>query len=173
MIGANGIGNLHHQRGFTLLEMMIALSIVAILTVIAIPMFRDSALRNTLTVQSNDLVAGALTARSEAIKRRAAVSLCASTDNLTCTNTRWERGWIVRATDGTIVQIHKAAPTGFLINADSTNISFDASGLAASLANLTICRATPSAGNQERVITINATGKSSIAKTSTGICTTP
>lgn len=173
MISTSHIDNHHRQRGFTLLEMMTALAIAAILTVIAIPMFRDSSLRNTLTVQSNDLVAGALTARSEAIKRRASVSLCSSTDNLTCTNTRWERGWIVRATDGTVVQVHKAAPTGFLINADSTNISFDASGLAASLANMTICRATPYAGNQERVITINATGKSSIAKTTTGICTTP
>jgi len=171
MTGASSIGNPHHQQGFTLLEMMIALAIAAILIVIAIPTFRDSTLRSTLTVQSNDLVAGALTARSEAIKRRAAVSLCASTDNLTCTNSRWERGWIVRAADGTVVQVHKAAPTGFLINADSTNISFDASGLAASLANLTVCRATPSVGSQERVITINATGKSSISKTTTGSCT--
>lgn len=173
MTCAKPVGNHHLPKGFTLLEMMIALAIAAVLTVIAIPMFRDSSLRNTLTVQSNDLVAGALLARSEAIKRRAAVAFCASSDKLTCTDTRWEAGWIVRAADGTVVQYHKAAPSGFLINADSTNISFAASGLSASLATMTICRSSPSAGNQERVITINATGKSAIAKTSTGICAAP
>lgn len=167
------LGNTHFQPGFTLLEMMVALGIMAILAVIAVSTFRDSSLRTTLTTQSNDLVVGALLARSEAIKRKQSVSLCSSTDNSTCTDTRWEAGWIVRATDGTVVQVHKASPTGYLINADSTNISFDSSGLAASLTSLTVCRSSPSAGNQERVITVNATGKSSIAKTSTGICTLP
>lgn len=158
------------QRGFSLLELMMALAIAAILLAVAIPSFRDSSLRSTLTVQSNDLVAGALLARSEAIKRRAAVSLCSSSDALTCTSSRWEAGWIVRATDGTVILIHKAAPSGFLINASANDISFSSSGLAASLTTLTVCRSTPSPGNQERSITINATGKSSVTKTTTGVC---
>lgn len=159
------------QRGFTLLEMIVTMAIVAILSAIAVPMFRDSSLRSTLTVQSNDLVAAALLARSEAIKRRASVSLCTSTDALTCTDSRWEAGWIIRAADGTVVLVHKAAPSGFLINGSAINISFASSGLAASLTTLTVCRATPSVGSQERDITINATGKSSITKTTTGACT--
>jgi type IV fimbrial biogenesis protein FimT len=126
-----------------------------------------------LTTQSNDLVAGALLARSEAIKRKASVSLCSSSNNTTCTATRWEAGWIVRATDGTVIQTHKAAPTGYIINADSTTISFGSSGLAANLTTMTVCRSSPTEGNQERVITINATGKSSVAKTTTGVCTIP
>lgn len=158
------------QRGFTLLELMVALTISAVLLAVAIPSFRDSSLRSTLTVQSNDLVSAALLARSEAIKRRAAVSLCSSTDNATCTNSRWEAGWIIRATDGTVILIHKAAPSGFLINASAKNISFASSGLAASLTTLTVCRSNPSPGRQERSITINATGKSSITKTTTGVC---
>ncbi len=157
------------QRGFTLLELMITVTIIAIITGLAIPSFSDTILKSRLTSQARDLLAGSLIARSEAIKRNQTVTLCASSNGNSCSGT-WANGWIVITTDNTIVHAHKAAPTGFLINSPLTSITFRASGLGASMTTLTICKATPIVGKEERVLTISGTGRPSLAKTLMGTC---
>lgn len=157
------------QRGFTLLELMITAAILAILTGLAIPAFSEIILKNRLTSQARDLLAGSLIARSEAIKRNQTVTLCASSDGSTCTGT-WVNGWIVLTADNTLVHSHAAAPPGFLINSALTSITFSSSGLGATMANLTICKATPAAGSEERVVSVSGTGRPSITKTRAGVC---
>lgn len=56
------------QRGVTLIELMIALSIVAIVAAIAIPSFQDLVERNRLSTSSNELLGLLQLARAEAIK---------------------------------------------------------------------------------------------------------
>lgn len=158
-----------NQRGFTLIELMITVTIMAILTAMAIPSFSEVILKSTLTNQARDLMASSLLARSEAIKRNQTVTLCASSNGSTCGGT-WTNGWIVLTTDNIVVHSHKAAPTGFLINSALTSITFSASGLGATMATLTVCKATPAVGKEERLLSISGTGRPSISKAQAGVC---
>jgi type IV fimbrial biogenesis protein FimT len=68
------------QRGFTLVELMLAIAIFAILLAIAVPSFRDASLGSRLSSIANNMIASAQLARSEAIKRNAVITLCASSN---------------------------------------------------------------------------------------------
>lgn len=84
------------QRGFSLLELMITLSVAAILLVIAVPNFRNLMHRSQVSSASNELVASLSYARTEAITRGQLVSMCSSTDNESCAdNATFESGWII------------------------------------------------------------------------------
>jgi type IV fimbrial biogenesis protein FimT len=90
--------------GFSLVELMIVIAIVAILLVIALPSFRDTFNRNRITTESNDLVTAFTLARSEAITRTVPVSVCPSSTGTSCIGTGaaadWGRGWIVFVDQG-------------------------------------------------------------------------
>lgn len=159
------------ESGFTLIELMITLSVMAILLAIAVPSFQDVALSSKLTVLANDFVASAQLARSEAIKRNRPATLCASSDGASCTGA-WSDGWVVLRDDGAVITTGKKLPTGFVMSGNVTSISFSATGVGANpvTATLTICRKTPSVGSRERVVSISTTGRPSVAKTTTGLC---
>jgi type IV fimbrial biogenesis protein FimT len=56
-------------RGFGLIELIIGISIVAILTALALPSFREVGMRMTTSEHTNDLVGALTMAKSEAVKR--------------------------------------------------------------------------------------------------------
>jgi type IV fimbrial biogenesis protein FimT len=61
--------------GFTLLELIVAISIAGILMALAIPSFRDMMRNNRLTTYANEFVTALNIARSEAVKRGVSVSV--------------------------------------------------------------------------------------------------
>ncbi len=86
------------NSGFTLIELIITVSIVAILVSIAAPSFRTMLENNRATTTTNELVSALLLARSEALKRRNNISICTSTDQATCAGNGerdFSKGWIV------------------------------------------------------------------------------
>lgn len=167
------------QQGFTLIELMVTLAILAILLGVAVPAFHEVTLNSKLRSHSNSLVASALLARSEAIKRNSIVRMCVSTDGVACATGGWEQGWVVyhdvnnnNTLDAgeAVLRYENAASSGYRILSAVESIVFLPSGVGASQATLKVCRATPNAGAQEREVTISATGRTSVTKTTTATC---
>lgn len=84
--------------GFTLIELMVTISVLAILITIAIPSFTATINRNRLATSANGLVGGFQLARSEAVRRGGRVVLCPTASlgpgTPTCSPGSWEK-WIV------------------------------------------------------------------------------
>ena len=164
-------GSRKHARGMTIIEMMITLVVLAIITALAVPSFRNASLGSRLSASANDLLASVQLARSEAIKRNVAATLCASSNGTTCAASGgWEQGWVVRAA-GAVIQTQQALPDGFLVTqtGGTLPLNFQPIGIGATAAVFTVCRDDP-LGSQERVVTVTAAGSAYVTRTETGTC---
>jgi len=82
--------------GFTLVELLVVLTVLVILQSLAVPSFVGTINSMRLTTAANALFSSLLLARSEAIKRDARVVVCKSGDGVVCaTSGGWEQGWMV------------------------------------------------------------------------------
>lgn len=88
-------------RGFTLIELMVSLTVASILLGIAIPAFRSFLQNDRDTGQVNSLVESLSYARSEAVKRASpnGVTVCQSANQTACDAGPWTEGWIVTYID--------------------------------------------------------------------------
>ncbi|MDD2162199.1 GspH/FimT family pseudopilin [Pseudomonas sp. MIL19] len=157
-------------RGFTLVELMIVLAVLAVLLGIAAPSMSQFTFSGKLRSYSNEVVASAVLARSEAIKRNQVVTLCVSSNGTSCAAGSWESGWIVRSSGGEVVHRQKTITDGFKIIGSVSSIAFQPSGVGSTVATLKVCRATPSLGNQESEIAISATGRTAVKRQSSSSC---
>ena len=161
-------------KGFTLVELMVSISIMAILVGVAAPSFNEVVLGSKLGSYTNNLVASSNLARGEAIKRNDAVTLCVSINGTSCGagSAGWEQGWVVLSSGGTVIQRQAPTASGFKVTESSglTTLTFQPTGVGATQATLTVCRRTPTVGTQERVVSISATGRTSIRKTTNSSC---
>ncbi|MCW8923535.1 MAG: GspH/FimT family pseudopilin [Gammaproteobacteria bacterium] len=87
--------------GYSLIELMVALAVAAILIGVGLPQMSVFFKGNRMVTNANDLLAGLHLARSEAIKRNSRVSICKSTNAdaamPTCATGAegWDEGWFV------------------------------------------------------------------------------
>ena len=87
--------------GFTVVELVIAVAIVALLAALALPSFREVGVRMAVTDNTNDLVGALNVARSEAVKRGRAAAVIANGGD-------WNNGWqviVAKTTAGGIQQV--------------------------------------------------------------------
>jgi type IV fimbrial biogenesis protein FimT len=83
-------------RGFTLIEMMIALVIFALLLTFALPAYRDWIAAQQLANHAHFIADTLDLARSEAIKHGYRVNVCKSHDGRLCADEGgWEQGWLL------------------------------------------------------------------------------
>lgn len=75
-------------RGFTMMELMIVVAIVAMLAAIAAPSFRETLANSRVKTVATDIHLSLMRARSEAIKRNADVTVAAIGGD-------WTAGWTV------------------------------------------------------------------------------
>ena len=86
--------------GFTLIELMITIAIVAVIAMIGIPAMGDFILNNRIRSQSGNLMLQLAHARSEAIRTASRVTICPGqvsdvTGDPVCNGTTaWENGWV-------------------------------------------------------------------------------
>lgn len=88
-----------HALGFTLIELMAAIMILAILSFIAAPNMSTLVKSNRLDSSATVLMRSMIAARSEAIARNQPVVICSSANGSSCTTGGWENGWISFADD--------------------------------------------------------------------------
>lgn len=79
------------KNGFTLIDLMIVIILIAIGAALAAPSFSNIIRETRLTTQANNLLASLQLARSEAVSRGIRVTILSSSD----TDQVWEGGWKV------------------------------------------------------------------------------
>lgn len=125
------------NTGFSLIELMVVIAIVAVLLTLGLPSFQGSLRSNRIATTSNELLASLALARSEAVRGTRGGGVCSSTDGASCGG-NWNNGWLVwTETDGngvlgageTVVRYIQSKPK--LTLAGSANaIAFDSRGRA-------------------------------------------
>jgi type IV fimbrial biogenesis protein FimT len=89
----------HHIAGFSLIKFTSSLMLVAMLALGMAPVYYQFMNNYRATNFTNTLVHSLQVARSKAVHRAAAVSVCASDNGRTCTDTPWSDGYIVFSDD--------------------------------------------------------------------------
>jgi len=154
--------SMRHVRGFTLVELMVTIVVLAILVTAAFPSFIDLIRNNRLTTQANDFVASLRFARAEAVKRGVNVNVAALAPAADGTD-EWGGGWqIVDAPSGEVLRRHVALDSDNTLNS-AGNIStyqFRPDGGVASGDTLELCDSRRENG---RGITITRVGRVAIS----------
>lgn len=148
------------QRGFTLVELMVVVSILAIILGAAAPSFRAFLEGQQLKGLAYDLTTDLFLARSEALKRNASVSIARS-------GSSWSAGWTTAA-DGTHERISTRNASGLAVTVSGApaSITFDANGRVSAPA--TEVRVTLTSNGASRCVELDLSGR---ARSSVGACT--
>jgi type IV fimbrial biogenesis protein FimT len=169
-------------RGFTLVELMVSVVIVAVVAAVAVPAFTDMATTHRLSSYAASLAASAQLARSEAVKVNKAVTMCRSAnptaDAAVCASSGgWQQGWIVfRDDDGDgvkdaaepILLRQEALSADYSVNSDGSNaLTFLPSVVGTTSANFVIYRSRPTVSGSMRCLRISSTGRVAV-ETGTG-----
>lgn len=89
---------MNKARGFTLVELLVSIAILAVLTGIGVPSYQYIANSSRISSEINALLGDMQYARAEAIKEGQTVTVCSSTTGASCNTsgvTAWQGGWIV------------------------------------------------------------------------------
>ena len=175
------------QPGFSLVELMVVVAVLALLAAIAGPSMARLVDSTRLTAFSNDLLAAMYLARSEAIKRNERAVLCKASTAVACSDSGgWEQGWLVfhdpnnngvRDAAETVIHYTQALPGGVRLTGNvpvANYISFTPSGRtrlingAFQMGTLTLCK--PAADTEGRQIVINNAGRPRVNRVPAGIC---
>ena len=108
------------ERGFTLIELMVTVSVLAILLAVAAPSFSSFVAGQKVKSASNDLTTALILARSEAIKRNADIVIAPVTAD------SWASGWSVTAAGTTLLQ--QQALFGVSLTKTPSTITYRSSG---------------------------------------------
>ena len=119
------------QRGFTLIELMLVVTIAAVMLGIGVPAFREFMATQRVKNTAFDFAAALLLARSEAVKRNTAVTLAQAGGS-------WADGWTVVAGANTLHA--KDAPTGVTVTPTdpaTVTVAFQGNGRISAAADVT------------------------------------
>lgn len=109
-------------RGFTLIELMTVITVLALLSMAAVPGLQSIIAGQRARAATNDLVADLLMTRSEAVKRNKDVSLSRTT-------TDWVDGWAIQTVaTSELISKRSAVGGGITITRSPASITYDGAG---------------------------------------------
>jgi type IV fimbrial biogenesis protein FimT len=173
MANAGSRANRHRRSGFTLLELIMTMTVGAILLAIGVPSFRYVTSANRASSEINGLLGDMQFARGEAIKEGQTVTICAAANGAPpCLGTTaWQNGWIVFSDvagngvfGGTdvLLKMQKTFSNTDVLNADNgiTSVTFSREGFTSSLPGPVIFRlqTTPVNVNYTRCLSATIVG---------------
>ena len=140
------LGHKIRESGVTLIELLVAITVFVILSTLAVPAYEFIMASSHIADESNSLAGTLWAARSSAIENGEPVTLCASSNGTTCTDTAWQDGWIVftdynndQTVDpgDTIRQVRSAftSPDTVVPSQQISSITFNREGFAAGVPN--------------------------------------
>ena len=146
---------MHRAKGFSLIELMIVLSVVAILVSIAAPSFRTAMLNSRLSSTTSTLYSALQMARSEAVTQRTTIRVCAANDaNSACANsTNWSNGALIMR-GATLLRVIPLANTDVTVESSGNNVDYNGDGTTTAT-TITVS----DSRNQPRQIKINVIGQ--------------
>lgn len=171
-----------HAAGFTLVELMVTIVVLAILLAIGIPAFASLIASNRLTSATNELIASLQAARTEALRRNARVTVCPAAPNANACSGAWRDGWMafVDQTPGNAPApesandiLFRGGPlhTGIVVVANaplSSYVSFSADGMSKQLngaflaSTLRVCSTSTALTNDRRARDLDLLGSGGI-----------
>jgi type IV fimbrial biogenesis protein FimT len=130
-----------------LVELVTVIAMVGVLMAIGVPSYRYVTNSNRMSSEVNGLLGDLQYARAEAIKEGSPVTVCVSTDGISCSTTNnWESGWLVfsdfngsatRTTNEPILRVQATFNNGDTFKASGTPpltaVTFNREGFAAGL----------------------------------------
>jgi type IV fimbrial biogenesis protein FimT len=141
------------RSGFTLIEMMVTITVAAILLTIGIPSFQYVTSSNRASSEINGLLGDMQFARGEAIREGQTVTICAAVNGAPpCLGTTaWENGWIVFSDVGVpgvfggndvLLKIQKTFSNTDTLTADNgiNSVTFSREGFTSTLPGAVIFR---------------------------------
>ena len=175
------------QNGFSLLELITAVAVAAIVVSLGVPSMTSLVRGNRIVAHTNDFVSTVHTARAEAVNNVLQVTVCKSTDQATCNNAAsWHDGWIVfvdndgdevrdlGGTPETLIRAHEALAGANTLQSAAFDdwIAFRPDGLAigstGNAGTFSLCNA--DGAFYGRDISISRTGSSSVGDNADGAC---
>ncbi len=164
------------QQGFTLLEMMVTITIAGILLAIAVPALGTFIRGSRVSGSARDFVVDFSQARNEAILRATTVSVCTSSDLATCDGSGWNSGRLVFVDGGTVGTVDPGDQILSVTRPLNSALTTTASGVAAGnvltyspqgrltgIGQITVC----ATGQQQRNVNIRASGSATLDRTNT------
>ena len=150
-------------RGFTLIELVTAITVMAVLAGLALPTFRGFVANQRIRNASFDLMAALTLVRSEAITRGGNVSITKKA------GTRWDEGWTVVDAADAKVQVQDGRNNISITDSlDRDTITYGKDGrIVTASTKFTIAPSAEVAGVSSRCVAI---GLSGVPSSSVGAC---
>jgi len=162
---------LHPRRGFTLIELIVSVTVAGILAAIAVPAFSNFVQNDRDVAQVNSLVESLNYARGEAVKRDASVTVCpANAAGTACSGgANWYGGWVVVDSNPADPPLQSVPPLAgsntITATGSTTGITFISSGLVTPSALTTFAVCDPRGAAYALEVEVNSTGRVAASQT--------